>query len=528
MAFFDSLPNEMFAECGSHCDISSLASLARASRRFNAVFAPMLYKRALFTEPPARPVIFQAAASGNLDTMELAVFHGADVNTVSKEIFHKYNQRREMKEIEQEATALHVACYNGQTHIASFLLKAKADVHFPDSAKYTPFYFAMRLQDPERKAITELLIQNGTQYAFRSPDADRLTLHAAIKASFWPVVDTILSNRHFLTGPHGQVINNMAEAVSGRGGFNALHFISVSGDAAGISEMVPKLVAAGTPLDHVADGWNRPPGRNVGTPLVLAAKMKNWAAATALVEAGAQLDSTANPEKQEIVLQIALRGPLREPEDEMHPLDELRRDHELHQEFIRAFVRKAKETNKPELIEHRPNTLQRGWQGTPLWYAAERAADFDCMRILLEEGSASPHATVKRMVQVNEDDGFERMAEVTILRGLLPPFPSPFSPSENAGVRLEDRVQLLIEHGARLDAEVDRVNVTSSVASSSTVLDTACVSCRGEREHWLFDVILDSATKNNVSLEYVAELEQKYGGETSVLGNLEALRRRLN
>ncbi|CAH0001033.1 unnamed protein product [Clonostachys byssicola] len=37
--------------------------------------------------------------------MELAVFHGADVNTVSKEIFEKYTQRREMKQIEQEATS---------------------------------------------------------------------------------------------------------------------------------------------------------------------------------------------------------------------------------------------------------------------------------------------------------------------------------------------------------------------------------------------------------------------------------------
>ncbi|KAK7212207.1 hypothetical protein V2G26_019385 [Clonostachys chloroleuca] len=526
MASFDSLPNEILAECGSLCDTSSLASLARTSSHFNAVFAPILYKRALFTNPPARPVIFQAAASGNLATMELAVFHGADVNTVSKEVFQKYTQRRETKDIEQDATALHVACYNGQTQIVSFLLEAKADVHLPNGVQYTPFYFAMRLQDPERKAITELLIKSGTQYSSRNPD--RLTLHAAVKASLWPVMETILSNRHFITGPHGQVINNMAEAVSGRGGYNALHFISLSGDAVGISEAVPKLVAAGTPLDHVADGWNRRPGRNAGTPLVHAVKMKNWAAATALVEAGAQLDSTSNPEKQEIVLQIALRDPLREPEDKMHPLDELRRDYELHQDFIRAFIRKAKETSKMELIERRPNTLERGWQGTPLWYAAERAADYNCMRILLEEGSASTHATVKRMVQVNDDDGFERMAEVTILRGLLAPFPSPFPPSRDAGVRLENRVQLLIEHGARLDAEVDQVNVTSSVASSSTVLDTACASCRGGREHWLFDVILRSAIKNHVSLEYVAELEQKYGGETSVLGKLEGLRRRLN
>jgi ankyrin repeat protein len=458
--------------------------------------------------------------------MELAVFHGADVNTVSREVFQKYNQRREKKEIEQEATALHVACYNGQVHIVSFLLEANADVHFPHSAKYTPFYYAMRLQDPERKAITELLIKGGTQYSSRNPD--RLTLHAALKASFWPVMETILSNRHFLTGPHGQVINNMAEAVSERGSYSALHFISISGDAAGIAEAVPKLLAAGAPLDHVADGWNRPPGRNAGTPLVHAAKMHNWAAATALVEAGAQLDATSNPQKQEIVLQIALRDSLLEPEDDMRPLDELRRDHELHQQFVRAFVRKARETNRLDLIENRPITLDRGWQGTPLWYAAERAADYNCMKILLEEGSASARATVKRLVEVNEDDGFERMAEVTILRGLLPPFPSPFPPSADAGVRLEDRVQLLIEHGARLDAEVDQVNVSSSVASSSTVLDTACASCRGEREHWLFDVILRSATNNNVSLEHVTELEQKYGGETSVLVNLEELRRRLN
>ncbi|CAG9987612.1 unnamed protein product [Clonostachys byssicola] len=515
MASLNTLPNEMLAECGALCDISSLASLARTSRHFNAVFAPILYRRALFTEPPSRPIIFEAAESGNIATIELALYHGADINTVSEEIFNKYTQRRKEKEIKQEATALHVACYNGQVHIVKFLLEAKADVHFPSSAHYTPFYFAMRLQGPERKAITELLIRNGTQFSSRSPD--RLTLHAAIKASFWPVVDTILLNRHFSAGPHGHLMSNMAEAVSARGGYNVLHFISLSGDSKGISDMVPKLVTSGARLDHVAEGWNRPPGRNAGTPLIYAVKTQNWAAATALVKAGAELDSTANPEKREIALEIALSHPLQLPTDDMRPLDELRRDHELHQEM--------------ELIEHRPTTLQRGWQGTPLWYAAERAADYECMKILLE-GSASPHATVKRMVVVNEDEdgGFEheRMAEVTILRGLLPPFPSPFPPSRDAEIQLEERIQLLIEHGARLDSEVDQVNVSSSVASSSTVLDTACASCRDEGENWLFDVILRSATNHNVSLEHVAEMEHKYDGEMSVLGNLEDLRRRLN
>ncbi|CAH0046155.1 unnamed protein product [Clonostachys solani] len=521
MASLDSLPNEILGNCGSHCDILSLASLARTNRHFNEVYTPILYRRSLFIDPPTRPVIFQAAASGNLATMELAVAHGADINAVSTETFQECNEIGVETQIEQDATALHVACYNGQTNIVSFLLKAEVDVHFPDGATFTPFYYAMRLQNPERKAITDLLIQSGIQYVSSNPH--KWTLHAALEASCWPVVETILSNRHFenpfFTGPYGQETNNMAEAVF-ENGYNPLHFISKSSDATGISEVVPKLVAAGTPLEHVTDDWDQPMAPNGGTPLIYAVKQQNWAAATALVENGAELDSIGNSLRQEIALHIALDNRLREPEIGMRSIEEIKRDPKLHQEFIRAFIEKAKESNKMELIERRPER-ERGWKGTPLWYAATRASNYDCMKLLLEEGSASPHATVEKFVPANangvEDGQNYRWVEMTILRSLLSPFAHSKTPI------LADGAKLLLEHGARLDAEVDQANTLFS-----TVLDRACEYCEGKRTCWLFGIILESATNNNVSLQYVAELEKKYVGDRFVIKFLDKLRERLN
>lgn len=49
-----------------------------------------------------------------------------------KETFQKYSQRGVKKDIEQDATALHVACYNGQAHIVSFLQG------FPQGGPVTP------------------------------------------------------------------------------------------------------------------------------------------------------------------------------------------------------------------------------------------------------------------------------------------------------------------------------------------------------------------------------------------------------
>jgi hypothetical protein len=55
--------------------------------------------------------------------MELAVLHGADVNTVSREVFQKYNQRREKKEIEQEATAYTSPAITGKFILSPFCLR---------------------------------------------------------------------------------------------------------------------------------------------------------------------------------------------------------------------------------------------------------------------------------------------------------------------------------------------------------------------------------------------------------------------
>lgn len=78
MEFLD-LPNELILAFGDWADPPALFALASASRRLHSLLNPLLYRRNARDQHSA--ALIWAAANGRVDTANLCLSYGADINT---------------------------------------------------------------------------------------------------------------------------------------------------------------------------------------------------------------------------------------------------------------------------------------------------------------------------------------------------------------------------------------------------------------------------------------------------------------
>lgn len=521
MNYIDNLPPEILSSCGTFCNVESLASLALINRRFHQIFNHQLYHRSLFEHPPDRPIIAKAAQTGRLDTIKRAVSFGADVNALTEEKITRSNWSEEC------ATPLHAACFGGQAAVVDYLLSQGAFVDGHARSNHTPLFVAIWNHGPDREDVFTPLIKHGARVTSRA--CLTFALHTAVEAGCWPALDLLLSlkdDKFAYPSYNGSSTNNPAEAVVSHR-YTALHDVSYNRDAEGITLAISKLIAAGAPLEATTTDE---PLHNGGTPLTTAIKMMNWAAATAILYHGAELPEDDGTGFGMNILHLALRHNITpDPFDLTVPGCPTSYETDRRCDFVRICVATVKTRGLLSQLEQQSSSYFRHSNGTPLWFATCHAEDPDLMRVLLEDGPVSPNTTVQiqlPMATLHGGGATNHISHpvVSLLRALVDSYDGYWKPDMAIleVSELKDRIILLLGHGVRLDAQVDKESILGT-----TVLEVACQRANGGHGE-LLEIIVGNAGRRNVDLEFVSRLQAEYEDDSLVGASLAEFYRRLS
>lgn len=145
----ESLPNEVVRIISQLCTVPDTARLARTSRRLHAALNDAIYQRNREDEPPQESCVLWAAAFGRIDTLNKAIWNGADMN-VGKSLFACRARLAYLPRGEQRGyifpSPLHLAVIHGHRSVVETLLDngAVLDAPFLEFAHGGPPSFMSR------------------------------------------------------------------------------------------------------------------------------------------------------------------------------------------------------------------------------------------------------------------------------------------------------------------------------------------------------------------------------------------------
>ncbi|KAH7019494.1 ankyrin repeat-containing domain protein [Ilyonectria destructans] len=479
------LPSELLAIIGQFCSRSEQNELTRVNHQFHNVFNPVLYRQNLLRDAPAESCTFWAARNGRLDTLKLAVAHGADINDNGIRNEDDWTRASPSPHFDPRpvfASPLHLAIYHRRPDIIAWLLDNDADFNTPSrnvclcyasSANGIfcayPLHTAICSGD---ESTVRLLLSRGAIMSTSTVSA----LFCGIRNGCLPVVDAFIQKPDF--DPNEEIQ-----------GMTALHHAALCREGHVAEEVVHRLVDRGVPVDAVSNDL---------PPLAVAVSRRHFNVVLALIDRGADTSPLFSIDIDASALHWFLKydylGP-RVPTLSRYTREERGRKIRESEEGRAGVVSRLIALGADLEVKGDPQRFH----GTPLYYAAAYAIDPNCVQILLDAG-----ARVDATVDYEVHRGFpnEERHTHTILYGILRVIfaPSIIPRRGRDFQRSKDAIRLLLQHGARLD----------SLGGEESALQLACRT-REFHDTGVLERVLNNSSAINTSLEHIEEVLRACG-----------------
>ncbi|KAH7235688.1 ankyrin repeat-containing domain protein [Fusarium tricinctum] len=479
-----SLPLELLTYVGSFCDSPGLYSLALINHNFYDIFNPCLYRHNVLYDHPAAASVLWAAGAGSLNTLKIAIAHGANINTTGaySESTVWQTARDEPLSGKLYATPLHLAVDSGHEDVVRWLLENGARVN-------TPAFGLCVCNLPHDPSDIPREVWYPVHYAiFHNYNDSMLRLllqHRAVWSTIvYPVIADAIVDSNISAIDIIMQDDVFDPEYRDQFGYTAMHFVSFCEDHDTVGEITQKLVDRGVPLDAVS---------NHGTALTMMVRDHKFKHAIALLECGA--DPTADPEEENGAgLGIIDRIFDDEEEDDIeidipgkstHASEEHRQDR---RRLLELVIAGGADVNR--VIGEGNPPLTR-----PLYWALLESKDVECVRILLDAGARIEDAYVHSdsdsegllRAFFNADTGFLSIREDDDTQKALEPY--------------KESLKLVLERGARIDAP-------ENVGHSA--LDEVCGVEYYNGGLWKLKFLVEHATSRNVRVEFVEDFMEEF------------------
>ncbi|CAJ0547693.1 Ff.00g044470.m01.CDS01 [Fusarium sp. VM40] len=514
-----SLPLEVLTHVGSFCGSHQLHSLALVNHSFYDIFNPCLYRHNVLYDHPTAASVLWAAGAGSLNTLKIAIAHGANIDTTGAHSEHMVWQapRDEPSRGRLYATPLHVAIASGHEDIVRWLLENGARVN-------TPAFGLCVCNLPHDPSDIPREVWYPVHYAISHNYSDsmlRLLLqHRAIWSTIvYPVIADAIVDSNISAIDIIMQDDSFDPEYQEQFGYTAMHFVSFCEDLDAVGEITQKLVDRGVPLDKVSSH---------GTALTMMVREHKFKHAIALLECGA--DPTADPEEEHGAgLGIIDRIFDGEEEDDDEDEDDVDSDilRNRHHATEEEDDDEEEDDSDSDILENKPQINEEQRQDRrrllelviaggadvnrlvgrgnppltrPLYWALLESKDAECVRMLLDAGARIEDAYIHADT---DSEGLLR-AFFDSNSGFL-----SFGEDVDAKKELEpytESLKLVLERGARID---------SPGFTGQSALDEACNSeCPGG-ENWELKFLVEHATSRNVRVEFVENLLHGFGDYTN-------------